>query len=342
MEMKRIITCLLMLIFTLTLGITVSASENLSVSVDKESCTVGEYLRVKVDYSGSDIGAFLADMEYDTGSLRYVRTDNDSGDYVKSAESTGMVRTVYTYKNGGKNTLFTVVFKVLPGAEKAEVAVKLYDIVNNNGESMGADISTTLSSAVVIPSGEALLLDMIPSSGELNEDFSPYTTEYTMSVPYEVETMSFEVAVSQGAKCSINRKNLGPGGSTTNFLLTVTSEDGETKNVYTVKVTRGEYVRPSAGAASDVEGAEDTVEETADPTYETVSPEYEGEEEPVTESEVTPYPQQNSHVEKAETPIKSGNNMLFFLAGAGVCLVCVFVGVLIAKLFSNTGKHTKH
>lgn len=340
--MKRLVSCILLLLLALSAGITVCASENLTVSIDKDTCTVGEYLRVKLEYNGSNIGAFLADMEYDSNSLRYVRTDNDSGDYVKSAESSGMVRSVYTYKDNGKGTLFTVVFKVLPGAEKAEISAKLYDIVDNNAEPMGNNITANLSSAVIVPSGEALLLDLIPSTGELNEDFSPYTTEYSISVPYEVDSMSFEVAVSQGAKCSINRKNLGPGGSTTDFLLTVSSEDGETKNIYTVKVTRGAYVRPSGGVSSDTDEPLNDTESTNAPEYETVNPEFEGEEELLPETENQQYPQQNSHVEKAETPINSGNNMVFFLAGAGVCLVCVLAGVLIAKLFGNTGKHTKH
>lgn len=339
--MKRLVCCVLLLMLALSAGITVCASENLTISLDKDTCTAGEYLRVNLEYNGSDIGAFLAEMEYDSNSLRYVRTDNISGDYVKSAESSGIVRSVYTYNDNGKGTLFTVVFKVLPGAEKADISVKLYDIVDNNAVSMGDNITATLSSAVIVPSGEALLLDLIPSAGELNEDFSPYTTEYSISVPYEVDSMSFEVAVSQGAKCSINRKNLGPGGSTTDFLLTVSSEDGETKNIYTVKVTRGEYVRPSGGA-SDTDEPEGTAEITTEPEYEPLSPEYEGEEVPSSETENQQYPQQNSHVERAETPINSGNNMIFFLAGVGVCLVCVLAGVLIAKLFGNTGKHTKH
>lgn len=43
----------------------------------------------------------------------------------------------------------------------------------------------------------------------------------------------------------MNRRNLGSGGSDTLFRLTVTAEDGVTKQVYTVNVHRGEYIAPT-------------------------------------------------------------------------------------------------
>lgn len=342
--MKKIVMFCFAVAFILCLTLSVSASETLTASMDKDSCTAGEYIRVKVEYSGENIGAFLADMQYDPESLRYVRTENDSDDYVKSADSNGILRTVYTVKTNGKGSLFTAVFKVLPTAVKADVSVKLYDIVDSNANSFGPDKSFNLSSAVSIPSGEALLLDLIPSTGELKEDFSPYTTSYTMSVPYEVKSLTFKATVSPGAKCSINRKNLGSGGSVTDFVLTVTSEDEETKNIYTIKVTRGEYVRPSASNTKDEPDEEQESEITPDAEYETVTPEYTGDEivpdEDISDGDYVP--EQSTVIERSETPLKSDGSMIWFLAGAGVCLVCVLAGVLIAKLFGNTGKHGKH
>ena len=44
----------------------------------------------------------------------------------------------------------------------------------------------------------------------------------------------------EGATYRVNRKNLGSGGSDTVFEITVTAEDGETKNVYQVMVHRQE------------------------------------------------------------------------------------------------------
>ena len=144
-SVKKIVMFCFAVAFILCLTLSVSASETLTASMDKDSCTAGEYIRVKVEYSGDNMGAFLADMQYDPESLRYVRTENDSDDYVKSADSNGILRTVYTVKTNGKGSLFTAVFKVLPTAVKADVSVKLYDIVDSNARAMGADKSFNLT-----------------------------------------------------------------------------------------------------------------------------------------------------------------------------------------------------
>lgn len=53
------------------------------------------------------------------------------------------------------------------------------------------------------------------------------------------------MSASAGAKVSVNRRKLGSGGSDTLFRLTVTAEDGVTKQVYTVNVHRGKYAAPT-------------------------------------------------------------------------------------------------
>ncbi|MDO4460076.1 MAG: cadherin-like beta sandwich domain-containing protein [Clostridia bacterium] len=91
---------------------------------------------------------------------------------------------------------------------------------------------------------EALLLSLSPSDGKLNEEFSPYIQNYTMSVTYKIKQIEFDCTVSEGASYKVNRRNLGSGGSTTDFEITVTSEDKTNKNIYMISVSRGEYVRP--------------------------------------------------------------------------------------------------
>ncbi len=340
--MKKLMLILLSMIIIGGIAVSASADETLSASLDKESCGIGEYIRVTSAYNGAyPLGAFLVDMNYDPESLRYVKTENISGDHVMSAELAEGTRTVYTKDESGSGDLFSLVFKVLPGAEELSISVRFYDIVDTEGVTMGDAVSYDLSSKLVVPSGDALLLDLIPSSGELNEDFSPNTFSYTMSVPYEVDSITFEAVVTEGAKCSINRKNLGTGGSTTDFILTVTSEDGDTKNQYIVSVTRGEYVRPSGSKNDEIT---DVPEDTSKEDYETITPEYTGEEEEASVSEEFIDPEiEMSAVKKPEnTAISTGGGFGYFLAGAGLCLGCVLVGVLIAMLFSKTGKHGKH
>lgn len=95
------------------------------------------------------------------------------------------------------------------------------------------------------PDSEAKLLTLKPDNGELEPEFSPEITEYEVSVPYEVEELNFGMSASAGAKVSVNRRKLGSGGSDTLFRLTVTAEDGVTKQVYMVNVHRGEYAAPT-------------------------------------------------------------------------------------------------
>ena len=100
-------------------------------------------------------------------------------------------------------------------------------------------------------STDARLLSLTPATGTLNPAFDPEVLSYTLTVPYEVTTMTFEAQPVEGASYRVNRKNLGSGGSDTLFTITVTAADGETKTVYQVTVHREEKVSGSAGTTTD-------------------------------------------------------------------------------------------
>ena len=89
-------------------------------------------------------------------------------------------------------------------------------------------------------SQDARLLSLTPATGTLSPAFSPDRLEYTMDVPFTVTSMTFTGEPAKGATFRVNRKNLGAGGSDTVFLITVTAEDKETKQVYQVTVHRNE------------------------------------------------------------------------------------------------------
>ena len=91
-------------------------------------------------------------------------------------------------------------------------------------------------------SGDAYLVSLLPDTGQLDQPFSPERFDYTMTVPYSVDAVTFQAEPAPGATCRVNRKNLGAGGSDTEFLFTVTAADGKTKQVYTVIVHREEKV----------------------------------------------------------------------------------------------------
>ena len=100
-------------------------------------------------------------------------------------------------------------------------------------------------------SSDARLLSLTPETGNLSPSFTPEQLEYTMSVPYEVTSLTFTAEAAEGATFWVNRKNLGSGGETVEFRITVTAEDEKTKQIYTVLVYREEKEESQPEEGSD-------------------------------------------------------------------------------------------
>src|SRR5699024_10138097 len=110
-------------------------------------------------------------------------------------------------------------------------------IVDLQPQYLGHDTDQSLSYQVLEPpSSDASLLDLVPETGELVPSFDPDRLDYHLTVPYEVKQLTFLAEPAAGASCRVNRKNLGAGGSETEFRFTVTAEDGKTKREYRVQV----------------------------------------------------------------------------------------------------------
>ena len=124
---------------------------------------------------------------------------------------------------------------------KSSLFVSVFEISSPEPSPLGNDTDVSFGFLVPEPpSSDARLVYLAPDVGELEPGFSPECLEYTMTVPYEVDAITFLAEPVAGAVCRVNRKNLGSGGSDTVFEITVTAEDGETKNVYQVTVHRQE------------------------------------------------------------------------------------------------------
>lgn len=209
----------------------------------------GNSLEVSVRYDGSygRIDACVFRVDFDCELLEFEDDQKVSGGYLVSTVENGSLRAVYSsWSDDGGLGSVSFEFKAVKGAditgarvqvwvEQAAAPVEVPDM---------APVSVSYDGASPA-SSEADLLVLRPSAGELVPEFSPDILEYRMEVPYSVEEMSFGMSASPGARVSVNRKNLGSGGSSTLFKLTVTAEDGVTKRVYTVTVHRGEYEPPT-------------------------------------------------------------------------------------------------
>ena len=157
-----------------------------------------------------------------------------------------------------------------------------------------------------------------------------------MSVPYSTESISFEVEYEGEAKASVNRKNLGSGGSVTDFIITLTPTEGE-KIVYKVSVKRGEYVRPSAGIVNNQESSSLSVSENTE-----VNSEISLEEIDIVESENR---DENSKTQSLiiDSPntvtIKEENSFTSFILGSVTALAGVAVGIIAMLIFKKLNKN---
>ncbi len=134
---------------------------------------------------------------------------------------------------GGSATLFLLTVTAEDGESK-----RVYQVTVHRREKEEEEKPTL--------SQDARLLSLTPEQGQLSPAFDPEVLEYRLTVPFEVTTMTFVAQPAEGASYRVNRKNLGAGGSSTLFTLTVTAEDGTAKRVYQVTVYRQE----KAAAAS--------------------------------------------------------------------------------------------
>ena len=212
----------------------------------------GGVVEVAFPYDGSlgEVAAFRAQVEYDPTVLEYLRPtygESVQAGTVTTQNTPGKVASVYTAPAGGPYLAaedaiiyrFRILESAAPGL--ATVFASAFELSTPEPAAIPEDVDVSLSFQVLEPpSSDARLLSLAPDHGQLQPAFDPDVFAYTMTVPYEVEAVTFTAEPVPGAACRVNRKNLGSGGSDTLFRITVTAEDGETKNEYHVTVHRQE------------------------------------------------------------------------------------------------------
>ena len=212
----------------------------------------GGVVEVAFPYDGSlgEVAAFRTQVEYDPTVLEYLRPtygESVQAGTVTTQNTPGKVASVYTAPAGGPYLAaedaiiyrFRILESAAPGM--ATVFASAFELSTPEPAAIPEDVDVSLSFQVLEPpSSDARLLSLAPDHGQLQPAFEPDVFAYTMTVPYEVEAITFTAEPVPGAACRVNRKNLGSGGSDTLFRITVTAEDGETKNEYHVTVHRQE------------------------------------------------------------------------------------------------------
>lgn len=223
--------------------------EGRAMGFDISGSREGERLSVQIEYDGSygRVSACVFRVEFEPELVDFAGAAEPEDGYLVSTVDGNILRAVYSSRSdsGGLKAV-DFEFKPRKGAETAAVKVEVrIEQVAAEAELPEIPPVSVEYEEEPVPSSEARLLTLKPDNGELEPEFSPEITEYEVSVPYEVEELHFGLSASPGAKVSVNRRKLGSGGSDTLFKLSVTAEDGISKQVYTVNVHRGEYVRPT-------------------------------------------------------------------------------------------------
>ena len=252
--MKALRFALSLLCWTLLLSLWGAAAQaaGFAPALTVEEGRPGGVVEVVFPYDGSlgEVAAFRTQVEYDPTVLEYLRPtygESVQAGTVTTQNTPGKVASVYTAPAGGPYLAaedaiiyrFRILESAVPGL--ATVFASAFELSTPEPAAIPEDVDVSLSFQVLEPpSSDARLLSLAPDHGQLQPAFDPDIFAYTMTVPYEVEAVTFTAEPVPGAACRVNRKNLGSGGSDTLFRITVTAEDGETKNEYHVTVHRQE------------------------------------------------------------------------------------------------------
>ena len=247
---RRVLALCFTSLLILALRLPAHAAGGFFVSLSKEEGKAGETIGLTVSYDGSlgEIGAFHAQILFDSGAAEYQGVSKSaalSNAYTVTQAADGVIDLVYVQKESPvfeAGELFTFRFQIADDVYEKELQFycSILQIVSPDGVDLGDEDEQLTLSIAPAPSEEASLLSLIPSAGELVPAFSPNQFDYALSVPFEVTTLTFTAEAAEGASWKVNRKNLGAGGSDTEFFLTVTAQDGKTKAQYQVTVHREE------------------------------------------------------------------------------------------------------
>lgn len=210
------------------------------------SVRAGNTVTVTFSISGGDILGFSADLSYDSSQLSLEGSKSllDSGWTVmmNGGRIVGNNNTQESPINGSKQVMaFTFRVKSdIPAGSSLSASVSNVEVayISNAGNSVTVEAgSARWSASVSAPlSGNANLASLTCANAELSPTFSTGTTQYSVTVPYDVTSLRLSAAAEDsGAKVSTSGNDLSVGANT--VTITVTAPSGAVKR-YTISVIR--------------------------------------------------------------------------------------------------------
>ena len=226
------------------------------------SVRAGDSVTVTFSVSGSNIEGITAELHYDSSALTLTGTRQLIGDSW-SVEMNGGKLMIYDIHQenpiNGSSAVLAVTFQVKSGvAAGTKVSATITDIVASDGNSdQNLNDASWSASVAPPPSGNANLSGLSCGSYALSPSFSAGTTEYSVTVPYDVSRLPLDYsAADSGANVSVSGNQLSVGVNT--VVLTVTAANGATRR-YTISVTR--QPDPTVTLSSDADLADMTPSE---------------------------------------------------------------------------------
>lgn len=201
----------------------------------------GDSVTVTFTVSGSNIQGITAVLHYDSSALTLTGTRQLVGSSW-SVDMSGGNLLAYDQSLSnpitGSAAVLAVTFQVKSGvAAGTRVSATITDIVATDGNSdQSLNDASWAASVAAPPSGNANLAGLSCGDYALSPAFSAGTTEYSVTVPYDVSRLPLDYrAADGGADVSVSGNQLSVGVNT--VVLTVTAANGASRR-YTISVTR--------------------------------------------------------------------------------------------------------
>lgn len=257
--MKVLRKIILNLAFILVLGVGVSLNSNFvmqayaldtRIAFSDPSVIEGNEVTVVLKISsldGGNLGNANLMLKYDNSYLEFISGNNAEG-------GAGAIK-ISAGEDGKQEWVYNLRFKALKAGE-TNIEVSSDEIYDVNGKS--ATISKKGSSKVTIAAGaststNANLSSLSVSEGVLEPEFNSDTTEYTMNVGADINSINIS-AVAAEANSSVEisgNENLVEGENKVN--INVKAADGSTSKSYTITVMKAVTSESQASTESETE-----------------------------------------------------------------------------------------
>ncbi len=206
-----------------------------------DSLRSGETVTVVCAVSGSNILAIEGDLSYDSSSLELLGTECLlGGGWTMQQSGTHILLNDVNLSSpiDSSTPAFSVTFRVKSGVEAGSTVSASVTNVNLSDGISDTSLGSSSWEAAILHSlsRNNKLSQLSCSNGTLQPAFDPGITQYSITVPFDVEYLDlYTETAHSGANVSISGNSLVVGSNT--VTVTVAAEDGNTRR-YTISVQR--------------------------------------------------------------------------------------------------------